>query len=131
MKCKCGEQGELKVFNTFKYYYCNKCKAEIEEAKEDSKNDYDPFDPNSGSISDFYLDLGKAQGKALDRLADLYNIKRSDTVTITLPKPEKGMYFRIYRRCANDSFKELHIEEYHAQVSDDGKNWNMTVIEGK
>lgn len=51
MKCKCGEEAELKVFNTFEYYYCKKCKKEIttEEPpkKEDSGN---PFDG-------FYLDL--------------------------------------------------------------------------
>lgn len=58
MKCSCGELGELKVFNTFEFYYCKKCKKEI-ESKKDSVQDnnlgYDPFNPNNGSVDDFYL----------------------------------------------------------------------------
>lgn len=29
MTCKCGETGELKVFNSFQYYFCPKCRDEI------------------------------------------------------------------------------------------------------
>lgn len=29
MICKCGTDAELKVFSTFQYYYCGKCKDEV------------------------------------------------------------------------------------------------------
>lgn len=125
MKCKCGEQAELKVFNTFQYYFCNKCKIEIE--KEEPK-EYDPFDPNTGSISDFYLDLSRKNiDQALKNIAQ--GFKDDDLVMITLPKPQKSMHFEIYRRCADDSFEKLHVEQVHYEVSSDGKTWNRTETE--
>lgn len=94
MKCKCGEQGELKVFNTFQYYYCNKCKAEIEKPEE---KPFDPFDPNTGSVDDFYLDLSRKNvEKALKNISE--GFKNDGLVTITLPNPlDKGYRFYIYR----------------------------------
>lgn len=129
MKCGCGEQGELKVFNTFEFYYCKKCKKEIESKKDSTQDDnlgYDPFNPNNSSVDDFYLSLAtKNIDQAARNIANSFN--NDGLVTITLPSPEKGMYFEIYRRCADDSFKKLHIEQVHYE--NDGKNWKRIKIE--
>lgn len=69
MKCKCGEQAELKIFNTFQYYYCNKCKAEIEieEPKKEEEN------PNNFGLDDFYLSMapGKSVAEHLQHYLDI------------------------------------------------------------
>ena len=94
MKCKCGEQGELKVFNTFQYYYCNKCKAEIEKPEE---KPFDPFDPNTGSVDDFYLDLARNNIKQACKNIE-QQFKNDGPITITLPMGARpGQSYKIYR----------------------------------
>jgi hypothetical protein len=76
MKCTCGEHGELKVFNTFQYYYCKKCKKEIED--KDFPEEKDEKD-SKNLLDDFFLDFS------------------TKPLTITLPTPSKGYNFEIYR----------------------------------
>jgi hypothetical protein len=56
MKCTCGEHGELKVFNTFQYYYCKKCKKEIED--KDFPEEKDEKD-SKNLLDDFFLDFAR------------------------------------------------------------------------
>ena len=110
MKCKCGEQGELKVFNTFQYYFCNKCKKEIEECKIEEN-------PNNASVDDFYLDLAYQNIKsALKNINDYFQRDQGKKITITIPTSTK-LHYKIYRN-TQGIYRELHVKS-------DSKNWEI------
>ena len=57
---KCNNTGELKVFNTFQYYYCHTCKEEIllEEPPASFRSKELPIQLDVDYTMDYWLNLG-------------------------------------------------------------------------
>lgn len=51
--CKCGDTSVHKKFATFEYFYCPRCKTEVDEKKEWAPFDYSYADLPTGSSASF------------------------------------------------------------------------------
>ena len=123
MKCKCGEQGELKVFNTFQYYFCTKCKKEIEFEDFPKKGDEvdDPF-------AEFYLDLAKKElREAVSKIDSSILRDLSQCITIALPNISSDSYhYKIYRNPSEGAiWKDVEVQ------GNIGSNWKIIELKGK